>query len=301
MLLEIAIGDAYGAGFEFCAREKIRRHNHLSSYVPHELGIHAGHYTDDTQMSIAVAQVLLASPPHTSALFAESFVACYRRDPRQGYATRFQTLLGECADGAALRARIHPQSRRNGAAMRSVPLGLIADKATLLETAKQQAAITHDTPEGIVSSQIVALMAHALLYEGASLAVLPGLIRDDTGFVLDLDWHAEVACDALQTLHAVATALHRNRRLSALLLDCVNFGGDVDSVAAIALGLASLSPEYSNDIPAVLVSSLESGPYGGDFLAGLDRQLAEHFPALSRLPVPGDAACSRQLLCPAQG
>lgn len=279
MLLEIAIGDAYGAGFEFCAREKIRRHNNLSRYVPHELGIPAGHYTDDTQMSIAVAEVLLAAPPYASAVFAESFVACYRRDPRQGYASRFQGLLDECADGAALRARIHPDSRRNGAAMRSVPLGLIPDKAMLLETARRQAAITHDTPEGILSSQIVALMAHALLYESATLTALPGVIRHETGFLLDLEWQAEVACDALQTVHAVATALHRHRRMAALLLDCVNFGGDVDSVAAIALGLASLSPEYSNDIPAVLLSSLESGAYGGQFLAGLDRKLAENFPA----------------------
>lgn len=286
MLLEIAIGDAYGAGFEFCAREKIRRHNNLSSYVAHELGIEAGRYTDDTQMSIAVAQVLLTAPPHTSAVFAESFVACYRRDPRPGYASRFQALLDQCPDGAALLARIHPDSRRNGAAMRSVPLGLIADKATLLATARQQAAITHDTLEGILSSQIVALMAHALLYEGASLEALPGLIRQQTGFVLDLKWQAEVACDALQTLHAVATALQRNRSLSALLLDCVNFGGDVDSVAAIALGLASLSPQYSNDIPAVLVSSLEGGQYGSQFLAGLDRKLAESFPVLARLLPP---------------
>ena len=32
MLTEIAIADAYGAGFEFCAAEKIRLHNNLELY-----------------------------------------------------------------------------------------------------------------------------------------------------------------------------------------------------------------------------------------------------------------------------
>ena len=42
MLLHIAIGDAYGAGFEFAPRDKIARHNDGRGYVPHELGTPAG-------------------------------------------------------------------------------------------------------------------------------------------------------------------------------------------------------------------------------------------------------------------
>ena len=53
MLTEIAIADAYGAGFEFCAVEKIRLHNNLESYCKHELYDISAKYTDDTQMSIA--------------------------------------------------------------------------------------------------------------------------------------------------------------------------------------------------------------------------------------------------------
>jgi len=35
MLLELAIGDAYGAGFEYVDAEMIRRQNDLSGYVQH--------------------------------------------------------------------------------------------------------------------------------------------------------------------------------------------------------------------------------------------------------------------------
>jgi ADP-ribosylglycohydrolase len=282
LLVEIAIGDAYGAGFEFCGRDKIARHNTLAAYVPHELGIAAGRYTDDTQMSIAVAEVLLANGDATGDEFAEAFVRCYRRDPRPGYAKGLQGLLDECTSGAVLRQRIRPESRRNGAAMRSVPLGLLADRAQLAAAARAQAAVTHDTPEGTLSSHVVGLMAHALLHAQADPADLPRLVERETGFVLRDDWSAEVECDAIQTLHAVNTALQRHRSLSALLRDCVDFGGDVDSVAAIAMGLASLSPAYEADVPQPLVTGLEDGHHGLRFLAALDAQLAAAFPVLAR-------------------
>jgi ADP-ribosyl-[dinitrogen reductase] hydrolase len=280
MLLEIAIGDAYGAGFEFSGREKIRAYNTLTAYVPHELGIAAGCYTDDTQMSVAISEVLLSQEAMSSDVFADAYVRCYRRDRRQGYAKGLQGLLQECEDGAALRKQIRPDSRRNGAAMRSVPLGLISDKALLATVAGEQARVTHNTHEGVLSAQVVALMAHFLLYEQAGLIDLPKLILRDTDFALLADWNDEVECDAIQTLHAVNTALLRNRSMSDLLRDCVNFGGDVDSVAAIALGIASLTPEYIFDLPASLVDGLEGGVYGRDFLAHLDAALAIKFPVL---------------------
>jgi ADP-ribosyl-[dinitrogen reductase] hydrolase len=281
MLLEIAIGDAYGAGFEFSGREKIRAYNTLTAYVPHELGIEAGCYTDDTQMSVAISEVLLSQEAMSSDVFADAYVRCYRRDRRQGYAKGLQGLLQECEDGAALRKQIRPDSRRNGAAMRSVPLGLISDKALLATVAGEQARVTHNTHEGVLSAQVVALMAHFLLYEQADMIDLPKLVLRDTGFALLGDWNDEVECDAIQTLHAVNTAFLRNRSMSDLLRDCINFGGDVDSVAAIAMGIASLAPEYTFDLPVSLVDGLEGGLYGRDFLTRLDSALAIKFPVLA--------------------
>jgi len=282
MLLEIAIGDAYGAGFEFAPRAKIDRANDGRGYVAHERGIPAGHYTDDTQMSVAIAELLLREPEPGPAAFADAFVAAFRRDPRPGYSTAFGALLAEVADGAELRRRIRNESRRNGAAMRSVPLGLVADVPRLRRLATLQAAVTHDTPEGRLSSEVVALMAHALLHERAAVADLRALVERHTGFAPRTDWHGEVEIDAIQTVHAVHTALARNRTRQALLRDCVEFGGDTDSVAAIALGLASLTREIADDLPASLHAGLEDGACGRRFLQALDARLAAHVPALAR-------------------
>jgi ADP-ribosyl-[dinitrogen reductase] hydrolase len=277
VFVEISIGDAYGAGFEFSAREKIALYNFGEKFVGHELGIPTGKYTDDTQMSIAIAEMLLADIEFTKESCANSFIQTFNRDKRQGYAKRFQALIETCESGVDLIKNIKPESTRNGAAMRSVPLGLIKNKDELLESAKIQASVTHATPAGIISSQIIALAAHQLIYDKINIHDIPALIQKDLGFEINTNWQDEIDCDAIQTVHAVFSSLVKNRKINDLLIDCVNYGGDVDSVAAIALGLASLSPEYENDISENLLISLENEVYGLDFLKKLDKKLKQKY------------------------
>jgi ADP-ribosylglycohydrolase len=277
MLLEIAIGDAYGSGFEFAPRAKILRANDGAHYEAHEKGIPAGRYTDDTQMSVALAELLLANEDPDADACADAFLATFQRDPRPGYADHIAAILERAASGAALRRSLAPGSRRNGAAMRSVPLALVRDIDRLERVAHVQAAVTHDSAEGRLSSLVVGLMGHALLHERAPVAALPRIVRSRTGFALRADWCDEVACDAIETLHAVNTALQRHRGMAALLRDCAAFGGDVDTVGAIALGLASLTREYAADLPRSLHDGLEDGPFGRTWLRALDERLAARF------------------------
>ena len=270
MLVEIAIGDAYGAGFEFTDRERIEKYNNLQGYVAHPLGVKAGRYTDDTQMSMAITETLLEHENPSLNQFAEFFVQVFRRDPRLGYAKGFQGLLDSCEGGEDLISRIAPNSRRNGAAMRSVPLGIIRNTDDLLSLAESQASITHNTVEGIVSSKAIALMSHLLIYEKTPVSCLSKEVSRRLDIHIDENWDGEVSCDALETLYAVNTVLKRNRSFSELLVDAVSLGGDTDSVAAIAAGLASLTSEYVNEIPDRLISSLENGKFGLEYLMMLD-------------------------------
>ena len=61
--------------------------------------------------------------------------------------------------------------------------------------------------------------------------------------------------------------------MSELLQRCIAFTGDVDTVATIALAAGACSADLAQDLPAVLVENLENGPYGRDYLVGLDQQL----------------------------
>ncbi len=281
MLVEIAIGDAYGSGFEFSDKSKIDANNFGRYFVGHDLGIPAGKYTDDTQMSISIAEMLISGEPLTIENFAEAFIRTFKRDKRQGYAKKFQNLIEHCNSGTDLLKDIKPESTRNGAAMRSVPLGLIQNRNNLLSAAKIQASITHNTKEGIISSQIVALAAHELIYKKVRIKDIPKIISTELGFPIDTTWDKPVDCDAIQTINAVFSALINNTDIDSLLVQCINFSGDVDSVAAIALGLASLSPEYTNNIHPDLINTIENGAYGIEYLRKLDGALNQLYPSMS--------------------
>lgn len=284
MLLALAIGDAYGAGFEFAEREKIEQHNNLLQYQQHGLGINPGCYTDDTQMSLAIAELLIEQQPWTPLNIANKFVACYQRDRRLGYSSGFQHLLDNIQDGADLLAQIHPDSERNGAAMRAAPIGIISEIAPLLAFAKMQAQITHNTPIAIASAQAIALAAHYFIYQLGHKTKLTAFVSHHSAMVWDDNWQDEVPCSAWETVNAVLTLLSHCNSATQILRQGVDFGGDVDTVTAVALAIASQSEQYQQDLPAFLIRDLEHGAYGVDYLQQLSAQLMalKH----QRLPPP---------------
>jgi len=84
------------------------------------------------------------------------------------------------------------------------------------------------------------------------------------------------------SVRAAVTAIQRHGSLSGILRASVAYTGDVDTVAAVALGAASCAEDVEQDLPPVLVEGLENGPYGRDYLVALDRRLADEWRALSR-------------------
>src|ERR1051326_8444296 len=111
MLIELAIGDAYGAGFEYVARRVVEAWNDLSSYRQHPRhALPPGCYTDDTQMTLGIAETMLSGEPWTGELLADRLVAAFRRDPRQGYSSRTYAAISAARDGADFLARLDASS-----------------------------------------------------------------------------------------------------------------------------------------------------------------------------------------------
>lgn len=159
MLLELAIGDAYGAGFELA--DEMLSANDLSGYVQHPRPFfQAGHYTDDTQMSLAVAETIVNQQPWTERVLAENFLKVFRRDPRKGYAKRMYQYLQETEYAESFLKNVTWSSNASGAAMRSAPIGVFESIDRALEASQIQAAITHKAEDGINASVAAALMAH---------------------------------------------------------------------------------------------------------------------------------------------
>jgi ADP-ribosylglycohydrolase len=280
MLLELAIGDAYGAGFEYVNPSVVSSKNDLTGYVQHPThSTRPGCYTDDTQMSIAVAEAILSDEPWTERLLAGRFVGAFKRDPREGYASSFYYFLHRTRDGDDFLQNIRPDSDKSGAAMRAAPVGVCASVPEVIQKCSVQAAITHNTPDGIKAAVAVALTAHYFLYRLGKKADLGQFLEKRVEGEWSRPWEGKVGGKGWMSVRAALTALAGNSRMSDLLKDCVAFTGDVDTVASIALGIGSCCEEIEQDLPADLINGLENGPYGRDYLIDLDQKLLAQVPA----------------------
>ena len=123
------------------------------------------------------------------------------------------------------------------------------------------------------SAVVAALMTHYGLYEVGPKSELAEFINSLVPGPWAAQWSGRVGPRGLESVHAAMTAVISNNRLSAILKTCVSFGGDTDTVAAIALGAASGYHEIKQDLPQILFDQLENGTYGRDYLRQLDRAL----------------------------
>ena len=277
MLLEIAIGDALGAGYEFNDPAiELHRDNLLHGYVQHakHAGIKPGMYSDDTQMSIGTAEAIISGEPWIPETLVRHWLTAFQRDPRDGYARGFQAFLESHHTAEAFLADIRPDSDKAGAAMRAGPIGLVADSARVIEMATVQAEITHRTPGGVNSAVAAALMAWYCHNTTEPKANLPAFLAARVpGHSWESRWTGRVGVAGLECVAAALAAIVACNSLSGILAHCIQYGGDVDTVAAIAMAAASGSKEVTQDLPQNLIDGLENGHYGRDYLVELDEKL----------------------------
>lgn len=284
MFKGILIGDAYGAGFEF--KKSMLQYNDGQKYYDHPThmasdgsgnSLKAGMYTDDTQMSIAVAETLLTGD-FTKENFAKHFVECFHRDPRKGYASGFYHFLIEHTDVESFLKDIRPNSEKNGAVMRALPLGYISHPELVLRASDNQASITHNTKIGIDSSRIAALSSYFLI-RGGNKDELVKFIEMHIGgeYNLNDEWTSYVHCHGIATIKAAISVVLRTNSMLETLIKAVSFGGDTDSVASIALGLQDCNKDKIDDLPEELVIKAENVNYGLDYCIELDNKLKDKF------------------------
>jgi ADP-ribosylglycohydrolase len=277
MLLEIAVGDAYGSCYEWCDKWIIRNKNKLH-YITLEENpslIKPGNYTDDTQMTLGVAEFMLEDKKWDHYGLAEKFTECFHRDPRRGYAPGFYLFLLDHKNGADFVRDIKGNSNRSGAAMRAAPLGLIENIDELKAKSAIQSTLTHNTQEGRDSALCAALMTHYFRFNLGGKKDLPGWLNQFVNINLGiLEKHkTHIPVEGWPCVIAALDAILRSDSLSEVLVNSVNFAGDTDTICAIAMGPASFCKEIKQDLPQNLVDGLENGEYGRDYIIELDKKL----------------------------
>jgi poly(ADP-ribose) glycohydrolase ARH3 len=149
-------------------------------------------YTDDTQMTLALTEAIIADKGVVPETVARCFVAHFQ--PNRGYALGAQKLISALRDGAdwhepASKLFGGRGSYGNGAAMRVAPIGLWHgdDFTKLREAAVMQARITHTHPLGtegaVLQAMAVAIAVKTPLGELVPIAFAQAL----HDFVSDTD------------------------------------------------------------------------------------------------------------------
>ena len=169
--------------------------------------------------------------------------------------------------------KIIPKSDKSGAAMRAAPLGVLPTIDEVLEKAHVQAAVTHDTPDGIHAAMAAALMTHYFIYDLGAKQHLGQFLAEHVPGDWAIPWQGKVKAQGWMSVRAGITAVETHDNLSDMLRGCVDYSGDVDTVATIALAAASCSKEVENNLPQHLILSLENGTYGREYITRLDREL----------------------------
>lgn len=277
-MIELAIGDTYGAGFEYVDESIVYEYNNLKNYRKHQkYNIGNGKYTDDTQMSLAIAELLIEGVEFTPLNIVNKFIEVFKRDEREGYATGFYSFLQEVKTGEEFLQRINPKSDKSGAAMRALPIGFLPNIKDVIKYSTIQSKLTHNTPLGINAGVASALMSHYFIYNLGDKNDLGIFLESHVEGEWSKPWSGLVGEKGYMDVRAAITAIKEKNSLSKILKKCIDFTGDVDTVATIALGAASCSSEIKQDLPKNLFNDLENGKYGRDYLIELDKKLRLKF------------------------
>jgi poly(ADP-ribose) glycohydrolase ARH3 len=220
-------------------------------------------YTDDTAMTIWLAESLLTADRFDGADMSMRFAEGYRSEPHRGYGANVIDVFSRVLRGFDWSETARSQfggtgSYGNGAAMRVAPVALFAypDIDTTIRLARQTAEVTHTHPVGVEGAVIQSVAAgHALREDFDSdvlLAALDDLVETQI-FKSKLDTlpkAVEMADDNYARLHlgngvsagnSVVTALYcflASDGFEDTVIRAIRMGGDTDTIAAMAGALA---------------------------------------------------------------
>lgn len=149
-MLGAILGDIVGSRFEFI--DDFKRPKDFVLFTP------SCHPTDDSLMTLAVAQALLLAKGDLTVLKSQvirSMVQIGRKHPNVGWGGRFHQWLFE--EGGS-----HPMnSFGNGAGMRISPVGWVADsEEEVRKLSETVTAVSHNHPEGLKGAEAVAMAVY---------------------------------------------------------------------------------------------------------------------------------------------
>ena len=226
------LGDIIGSPYEFDMGDKSKEFPLFSK---------RSEFTDDTVMTIAVAEVFLdddclVKEEVIRQRLVESMQKWGHRYPGAGYGIRFSNWLESK----------NPQpynSWGNGSAMRVSSIGwLFEDLGMVRRMARLSAEVTHNHPEGIKGAEATAA-AIFLARTGSTKAEIRAYIEENFRYDLSRtcdeirpDYHHVESCQ--ETVPEAITAFLEGESFEDVIRTAVSLGGDCDTLTCISGSIA---------------------------------------------------------------
>lgn len=204
------------------------------------------HFTDDSVLTIALADAILSGENYTTKM-----KDYFHRYPDAGYGTNF-------AGWASSENNEPYNSWGNGAAMRISPVGYTFSSLDVtLQMAEYYTALTHNHPEGIKGGCATAA-ATFLARRGHSKSEIKEFIENRFGYNLNRtldkirpDYQFDVSCQG-SVPEAIIAFLESNDFEDAIR-KAVSLGGDSDTIACITGGIAQA---FYGGVPASITKQV---------------------------------------------
>ena len=272
------LGDMIGAPYEFDRGTKTK---------DFPLFTNRSQFTDDTVMTIAVAEALMEKKDGTvlevKELLIRSMQKWGRRYPNSGYGGRFAVWLQSEEPKPY-------DSYGNGSAMRVSSAGWLYDTLDKTrEMARCTSEVTHNHPEGVKGAEATA---------SAIFLARTGCCKEEIKdyVIREFDYDLSRTCDEIrptyhhvescqQTVPEAITAFMEGNDFEDVIRTAVSLGGDCDTLTCIAGSIAEAfygvpvlyQAECKNRLPADMLEVLDRfDAVRGNPRQPLDTPLAEH-------------------------
>lgn len=283
VLLGTAVGDALGVPFE----TKLSNYEPLVAWdgktylgsVHHKLL--PGQYSDDTQMSLMVAESLIDNHGFNPDDLSQRYVDWMVSGRARGYGKTTLLAVQNLLQGKHWSESGVPGSYGNGTAMRSAPFGIYFrnDLQSLISICKMDSAITHASDEAEAGSIAIALAsAHAVNGDTSDLLselwkVLPDSKVKSTIYSLDSLVDSPYITPE-QALRVIGTKGDVRQTVPAALYCYLKFDNYHEAV------VASIRAGGDTDTTAAIVGALFGAKFG---MRGIDATLATSVEESERL------------------
>ena len=257
-LFGVACGDALGGTLEFLTRDEgKKKHGYLKDIIGGGCwDLEPGEVTDDTMMTIAVAEGILDSPENPINYIGERFMKWYLSKPKDiGEIIEFALReYSRSKDWSKTAKFVHDYSNGmsagNGSLMRCIPVALYyGDVNKMIEITEKQSKLTHWDEKATRACVFYNKLVNKYINGASKIPAIREAIEEypeyKTVFQIRKE-ELEPSGYVVDTLLCSVWCFLNTTTFEDAVCEAVNLCGDADTIGAITGGLAGVYYKFFN-------------------------------------------------------